>query len=142
MRNWEKLGTVSNFLGFRNCSLSPISHLLRGAGRGVPPGRIGEFSEVRACDERLVQIHRVINDRRNDEIVVAVGLLGDVEVLRDNRIAAIRNTVFAQVSGPHHLLDSRRNRLNQDQAHDQGHLRGREASTLPRNRFVQIREDL
>src|SRR5215470_6496818 len=72
--------------------------LLGFAGAGVPLRRVRFLLEVRARDERLREVLRVVDDRRDREPVVAVALGMPVEVLRDDRVLAVRHAVLAKVT--------------------------------------------
>src|SRR5215472_2673045 len=77
------------------------SGLPRLASRRSPSSGVGLFLEVSAGDELLLQILRIVDDGRHDEPRIAIRLIGAIEILGKDRIAAIRHTVLAQISGAH-----------------------------------------
>src|SRR5712691_2407785 len=78
--------------------LSPSSGRAR---LGVPTGSLGKLLELRARDEALRQIPRIVDDRGDNQPLVAVGRRVAVVVLRQDRIPAVWHAVLTQVSRTH-----------------------------------------
>src|SRR5439155_11361347 len=57
------------------------------------------FPEVRARNERLLEVLWVVDDGRHREPLIAVRFVVAVEVLGDHRALAVRDAVLPQVSG-------------------------------------------
>src|ERR1700683_3785787 len=71
------------------------AHLFRLARGRVPFRRVG-FLELRAGNERLVQIFRIIDDTGHHQPNISVGLLETVEVLLHRGARSVGNAILAQ----------------------------------------------
>src|SRR5579884_4319660 len=78
-----------------------ICTLLRLARRGMPLRAVRLFFEMVAGDEGLLQVHRIFHNDGIDQIRVAVGLHGAIDVLGDLGVGAVGDAVLAEVAGFH-----------------------------------------
>src|SRR5438094_308386 len=80
------------------------------AGRRVPFGSVRDLSKAGASDEWPIvvannslrwnrEVNGIVDQRFDDQILIAVRLSGGVVILVDDRVRAIRHTVFLQITG-------------------------------------------
>src|SRR6266478_4445498 len=72
------------------------SALSRGAGSRVPAGSVSLFLVLISLDVRLLQVLRIIDEYRHGEVFLAAVVDQADEVLVQDRVAAVGNTVFAE----------------------------------------------
>src|SRR5436309_16006733 len=80
--------------------------LTSGTRSWVPARLIILFSKMSARDERLVQVHRIIDNTGNDEPTIAVRLIGAIVVFRQHGLITIRYAVLPEIAGPHLRRDN------------------------------------
>src|SRR4051794_7275102 len=73
---------------------------LRRLTRHRMPDAVVDLLEVGTACVARGQIARILHDGRHDDPLVAVGFAGDVEILGDAGLFAVRGAVFLQVSRP------------------------------------------
>src|SRR5262245_58132971 len=97
------------------------------------PRRISYLLEMQAARETGRQVLGVLNDRRDDEPLVAVVLSRAVEVLGHHGVLAVRHSILLQIAsahaGSHH---TQRSSARTAAAAAAGHLPIRDGSALPR----------
>src|SRR5258705_9260265 len=86
---------------------APPSRLFDRAGRRIPPRSVRLLLKRRARKIRLREVRRIFNRRCDDEMRPAVGFVGSIEILGQDRVGAIWNAVPANVS----RLELRRDHL-------------------------------
>src|SRR6267378_462791 len=68
------------------------------AGRRTPLAPVAFLLEMRARDERLLEVLRILDDSGHREPLIAVRLVVAIEVFEDHRVFAIGNAVLAKIS--------------------------------------------
>src|SRR5687768_9081598 len=105
--NWALAGRTASTTGTRstiaNLISSPLSARFVGAAqRGIPPRSVRQLLEMRMHDEWFDQVLRVGDNLRQDNPrVLRVRIGKDVEVFFEQRVAAVRDAILLQITGPH-----------------------------------------
>src|SRR5436309_11613652 len=90
---------------------------------------------MRAADKSRIQILRIFHDGNNDQPLVAVRFFGEIEVLGQDGILAVRDAVFLQVSSLHLSGHDFQGSAARSSAPSTGELPLSERVTLPGLRF-------
>src|SRR6186997_1329837 len=78
-------------------SLGVENDLADRARRRLPLRAVRLFLEMTRGHPRAIEELWIADDRRDDEPVHAIGIFEEIEVLRDTRLGAERNTVLSQI---------------------------------------------